>query len=506
MGFRMLVSGSVRLINRSNQWQFDHEYFQTHKSIFPIYRLITEDGTPLVEIVHETRPLHRKPIAQSGMALTKGIRSRFIYKIGGRKQQGTWFDLNKGDPLNYQFLVVLERPFFSSDVRVGCKDNFRDMTHVDHKLGTGWFPTVGDQHLIGWEYAGTSNRMPVIEYQWQDWGIRFGGLKNKYFNKEPECDPHADIEMGFKGQDSLFCKPNYRPYFNGKIMRCQAANPDWAEDNCLTENTLPGRDGNDVCLKRCFACSRTSLFDNKTGECHKCDKNCDMCDGKHDKCVSCQQGFELDSGMCRICDEHKEIYDPMLRKCLKRDGHLMFSLNQENMISFYTDSVMTPEWDDAYMLVSFTIVDGFTESQEFSMLTQDFELKKWYTHSPSVFQTKKRMFLRFKVPKSTWIFFRLKFHAVIAAPSSEFDAIRMKFKFLDLPPNTAPSELSQKTLPFLPSQKKSLESNSPSNPDLPSPSPSPSPSPQSKAATKDLVCNNLNDRSKSLFLTGPIAP
>jgi hypothetical protein len=73
--------------------------------------------------------------------------------------------------------------------------------------------------------------MPVIEYQWQDWGVRFNALKNKYFNKEPECDSHADIETGFKGQDSLFCEPNYRPYFNGKIMRCQAANPDWAEDN-----------------------------------------------------------------------------------------------------------------------------------------------------------------------------------------------------------------------------------------------------------------------------------
>jgi hypothetical protein len=46
MGFRMLVSGSVRLINRSNQWQFDNQYFQEHKSIFPIYRLLTEDGTP----------------------------------------------------------------------------------------------------------------------------------------------------------------------------------------------------------------------------------------------------------------------------------------------------------------------------------------------------------------------------------------------------------------------------------------------------------------------------
>lgn len=412
---------------------------------------------------------------------------------------------------------MLERPFFSSDVRAGCKDNFRRMTFVDNRIDSEWFPTATDQHLIGWEYSGTSNRMPVIEYQWQDWGVRFGGLKNKYFNKEPECDPHADIEMGFKGQDSLFCKPNYRPYFNGKIMRCQAANPDWAEDNCLTENTLPGRDSNDVCLKRCFACSRTSLFDNKTGECHKCDKNCDMCDGKHDRCVSCQPGFELDSGMCRICDEHKDIYDPMLRKCLKRDGGLMFSLNQENMTSYYTDSVMTPQWDDAYMLVSFTVVDGFSESQEFSMLTQDFELKKWYMQPPSVFKTKKRMFLRFKVPKATWIFFRLKFHAVITAVSTEFDAIRMKFKFLDLPHTASTTELDLKSVPFLPSQKKSLTSNSHNNPsseDLPftvedsslTPDPLSSDQPQSKPQTPTQPCQNLNEKSKSLFLTGQVAP
>lgn len=124
-----------------------------------------------------------------------------------------------------------------------------------------------------------------------------------------------------------------------------------------------------------------------------------MCDGKHDRCVYCQQGFELDSGINRICDEQKKILDPMLRKFLKRDGGLMFSLNQENMTSYYTDSVMTPQWDDAYMLASFTVVDGLSESEEFSMLTQDFELKKWIMQPPSVFKTKKRIFYASKSPR-----------------------------------------------------------------------------------------------------------
>jgi hypothetical protein len=170
------------------------------------------------------------------------------------------------------------------------------------------------------------------------------------------------------------------------------------------------------------------------------------------------------------------------------------------------------------MLASFTVVDGFSESQEFSMLTQDFELKKWYMQPPSVFKTKKRMFLRFKVPKATWIFFRLKFHALITAPSSEFDAIRMKFKFLDLPPTTPTTELNLKSVPFLPAQKKSLTTNSWYNPyeeDLPftveDSSSTPSPSnhqnqKQTQPSTPNPQCQNLNDKSKSLFLTGPVAP
>lgn len=460
MGFQMSISGNVKLINRVHTWQVDNSYYKTRTSVFPIYRLLDDEGKTLIEIVNETRALHRIRVGwTNGWRIPRAIASRFKYKFGKNFKYGKWHWVKKGNVFDYQFNIIVRRNLFSNAVYAGIHDNFNILKKIDHIIDYGYFPSPKDLHLLGWEFAQVENRLPVMDYNYQDFGVRFGPVRNKHLNKKPVCDTNAIFELGYKGQDSLYCHKNSRLFFNGKFVKCKAINPDYLKDNCLTKNMKLHREGNDICLKEsCFACIRNAFFDTNAGKCTRCSSDCDLCSKSASNCLSCKPNFQLVGNQCNVCDESQEVYDQYSKTCVKIDASQPLYKENDTESNLFTDSVRVPFWnkDETYMLISFILQDGYTESQDFSILSENYELKKFYFTSKHEFMNRKRIYLRVKVPPGKRIFFRINFHTIIRLKENTMDATRLKYKFLRLPKEVSKKEIEKEPIDMFSWQDKSV--------------------------------------------------